>query len=167
MVKHCCGSYIFWINLVLWILNQTTLLPLYSRNLKLHQPKFTMEEPYSMLQNAPTMEPTMLNTQEGTLRNWNQDPLLLHQHLLTPQMESTSQGSINNSTCSSSLQYHVLSLLEGIINEKHIEETLIQSKLLSSNVGSIAATATATYMPPSVLYFTIICSILFFLREML
>ncbi|BAT85300.1 hypothetical protein VIGAN_04282900 [Vigna angularis var. angularis] len=103
-----------------------------------------MEEPYSMLQNSTNMEQTMLTTQEGTPRNWNQDAMLLHQHLVTPQMESTSQGSINNSTCSSSLQYHVLSLLEGIINEKHIEETLIQSKLLSCNVGSIAATATAT-----------------------
>lgn len=126
-----------------------------------------MEEPYSMLQNSTNMEPTMLATQEATPRNWNQDALLLHQHLLTPQMETTSQGSINNSTSTSSLQYHVLSLLDGIINEKHIEETLIQSKLLSCNVGSIAATATATYMPPSVLYFTITHSILFFLRQML
>ncbi|KAK7378195.1 hypothetical protein VNO80_03633 [Phaseolus coccineus] len=109
-----------------------------------------MEQSYSMLEDATNMEPTMLTTQ-GTPRNWNQEPLLLHQHLVSPQMESTSQGSINNSTCSSSLQYGVLSLLEGIINEKHIEETLIQSKLFSCNVGSIAATATATatYMSPS------------------
>ncbi|KAL9331626.1 hypothetical protein ACSQ67_001236 [Phaseolus vulgaris] len=102
-----------------------------------------MEESYSMLEDATTMEPTMLTT-EGTSRNWNQESLLLHQHIVSPQMETTSQGSINNSTCTSSLQYDVLSLLEGIINEKHIEETLIQSKLFSYNVGSIAATATAT-----------------------
>lgn len=112
------------------------------------------------------MEPTMLTPQEGTSRNWNQEPVMLHQHhLVTPQMESTSQGSINNSTCTSSLQYDVLALLEGIINEKHIEETLIQSKLLSCDVGSVAATAAATYTSPSVLYFIIILSILFFLCE--
>jgi len=123
-----------------------------------------MEESYSMLEDATTMEPTMLTTQ-GTSRNWNQESLLLHQHIVSPQMETTSQGSINNSTCTSSLQYDVLSLLEGIINEKHIEETLIQSKLFSYNVGSIAATATATstYVSPSVLCFIITHSILFFL----
>ncbi|CAJ1910355.1 unnamed protein product [Sphenostylis stenocarpa] len=102
-----------------------------------------MEESYSMLEDARNMEPIMFTTQESTPRNWNEEPIIPDQHLVTP-IGSTSQGSMNNSTCSSSHQYDVLSLLEGIVNEKHIEETLIQSKLLSCNFASIAATATAT-----------------------
>ncbi|TKY62581.1 AP2 ethylene-responsive transcription factor PLT1 [Spatholobus suberectus] len=99
-----------------------------------------MEEFSSLLEGQTNMESTMLATQEVVSRDWTQE-LVIPQHLMTPQIGSSSQGSVNNLTNYSTQQCDVQSVLEEILDERHIEESLIRSKLLSYQLGPCA-----TYM---------------------
>ncbi|KAG4927907.1 hypothetical protein JHK82_053599 [Glycine max] len=76
--------------------------------------------------------PTMLSTQEGTSRNMTQfDSSVILHHLVNLQVGSSSQGPRNNLACCSSQKCHISLVLEGILDEKYIEECLIPSKILS------------------------------------
>ncbi|RDX57894.1 AP2-like ethylene-responsive transcription factor AIL7, partial [Mucuna pruriens] len=99
------------------------------------QSKSSMEEFSSLLEGQTSMEPTISTTQEGVSRDWTQESVI-PQHQLTPQIGTSSQGSVNNNfTNFSTQQCDILSVLEATLDERHIEDSLVRSKLLSHQLG--------------------------------
>lgn len=77
---------------------------------------------------------TVANIQGGTSKDVTQEPVVPN-HQMTPEIGSSSQGPQNNLANFSIQQNDLSSLLEAILDESDIEESIMRSNLVANQLG--------------------------------